>query len=95
MAVRLIVTFTAKAGKGADFMAAFTPVAAEVNQEKGCEQYEMFQSAENPDKIMLLERWTSAEDLDVHMEAMRARGASPTAPFRDEDSAPSVERFEV
>ena len=60
MAVRLIVTFTAKPGKGAETAAAFAPAAAIVHGEKGCEQYEMFQSAANPDKLVLLERWTTA-----------------------------------
>jgi len=95
MAVRLIVTFTAKPGKGAEMAAAFAPAAEVVLKEKGCEQYEMFQSASNPEKLVLLERWTTAEDLDVHSEAMRARGPSPIAAFRDENVAPALERFEV
>lgn len=95
MAVRLIVTFKSKAGQGAQMAAAFAPVAAEVRKEKGCEQYEMFQGCEDPDTLVLLERWTTAEDLEVHGEAMRARGPSPTAPFRDDAAPPSVERFEV
>ena len=95
MAVRLIVTFTAKPGKGAEMAAAFAPAAAEVLKEKGCEQYEMFQSTSNPEKLVLLERWATAEDLDVHGEAMRARGPSPIAAFRDENVAPVLERFEV
>jgi quinol monooxygenase YgiN len=95
MAVRLIVTFRAKAGQGSQMAAAFAPVAAEVQKEKGCEQYEMFQSSTNPDTLVLLERWTTLDDLDVHGEAMRARGPSPTTPFRDENAAPTVERFEV
>jgi quinol monooxygenase YgiN len=94
MAVRLIVTFTALPGKGADLAAAFTSVAKEVQREQGCEQYEMFVGAQSPDQVVLLERWTTAADLDVHAEAMRARGPSPTAPFRA-DVPPTVERFEV
>jgi quinol monooxygenase YgiN len=95
MAVRLIVTFVARAGQGGEMAKAFAPTAAIVHGEKGCEQYEMFQSAENPDKLVLLERWTTAEDLEVHGEAMRARGPSPTTAFRDESVPPTVERFEV
>jgi quinol monooxygenase YgiN len=95
MAVRLIVTFKAKAGQGSQMGAAFGPVAEEVRREKGCEQYEMFQSADNPDTLVLLERWTTAEDLEVHGAAMRARGPSPTTAFRDESAPPTVERFEV
>jgi quinol monooxygenase YgiN len=95
MAIRLIVTFIAQPGKGAEMTAAFAPTAKIVHAEKGCEQYEMFQSAENPDKVVLLERWTTAADLEAHAEAMRARGPSPTASLRDENVAPTVERFEV
>jgi len=94
MAVRLIVTFTALPGKGGEMAAAFSGVAKEVQAEKGCEQYEMFVGAQSPETVVLLERWTTAADLDVHAEAMRARGPSPTAAFRA-DVPPTVERFEV
>ena len=94
MAVRLVVTFQAKQGKGADFAKAFAPVIKDVQQEPGCEQYELFRGEEDPDKLVLLERWTSAEMLDQHMELLRARGPSPTAEFRAE-GAPTLERYEV
>jgi quinol monooxygenase YgiN len=95
MAVRLVVTFMAQPDKGEAFADAFAPVIKEVQQEKGCEQYELFRSAENPEKLVLLERWTTAEDLDAHLELLRGRGPSPTAPFRAEGAAPSLERYEV
>lgn len=95
MAIRLVVTFQAAPGKAQDFADAFKPVAELTHQEEGCEQYELFISQENPDRLVLLERWTSAAHLDKHMEAMRARGPSPTADFRAEGSQPSLERYEV
>jgi quinol monooxygenase YgiN len=95
MAVRLIVTFKAKAGQGSQMAAAFAPWAAGVLKEKGCEQYEMFQGLINPDTLVLLERWTTPEDLDAHSEVRRARGPLPTASFRDESWEPTIERFEV
>jgi quinol monooxygenase YgiN len=95
MAVRLVVIFMAQHGKGEAFADAFAPVIKDVQQEKGCEQYELFRGTENPDKLVLLERWTSPEDLDAHMGLMRARGPSPTAEFRAEGFAPSLERYEV
>jgi quinol monooxygenase YgiN len=94
MAVRLVVTFKAKPGKGEDFARTFAPVIKDVQQEPGCEQYELFRSEEDPDKLVLLERWTSAELLDQHMELLRSRGPSPTAEFRAE-GGPSLERYEV
>ena len=95
MAIRLIVTFTAAPGKAQDFADAFKPAQDITHKEEGCEQYELLRSLDNADKLVLLERWTSAELLQKHMEAMQARGHSPTASFRAEGSQPSLERYEV
>ncbi len=95
MALRLLVTFQAKPGMAPDFAKAWAPNITETLKEPGCEQYELFISQADPDKLVLLERWSSAEDLEVHMGVLRARGPSPTAPFRAEGSTPSMERFEV
>ncbi len=91
MAIRLVVTFHALPGKGTDFARAFAPIVQEVRSEKGCEQYELFVSQENPDKLVLLELWSDQGSLDAHSAAIRDRGSSPTAPFRAE--APSMERY--
>ena len=93
MAIRLIVTFTAAPGKGQDFADAFAPVIKEVHKEPGCEQYELFRSQDDPDKLVLLERWSSSETLEAHSAANRARGASPTAAFRGGPA--TLERYEV
>jgi quinol monooxygenase YgiN len=66
MAIRLIVTITATPGKGSDLAQGFRARCAEVLKEPGCEQFEVFQSVVNPDKLALLERWTDQAALDVH-----------------------------
>jgi len=91
MAIRLVVTFKAQPGKGSDLAQAFAPVIQEVLKEKGCEQYELFSSRDHPDKLVLLELWSDQECLDAHSAANRARGPSPTAPFRD--GPPTLERY--
>ena len=74
MAVRLVITFTAAPGQGNDLAAAFKARCAEVTaQEHGCEQYEIFQSAVNPDKLILMELWTEPADLDAHAELNKTR----------------------
>ena len=93
MAIRLVVTFKAQPGKAQDFAAAFAPVMAITHAEKGCEQYQLFQALDEPDTLVLLERWTTAEDLDAHMQAMQARGGSPTGQFSA--GPPALERYEV
>ena len=40
-------------------------------KEPGCEHFEAFQSIVNPDKIILLERWTDQAALDVHAKLNR------------------------
>ncbi len=77
MAVRLVVTITAAPGKGADLAQAFRARWAEVMQEPGCEQFEVFQSALNPDKLALLELWTDQAALDVHAKLNATRAPMP------------------
>jgi quinol monooxygenase YgiN len=77
MAVRLVVTITAASGKGADLAAAFRERCAEVSKEPGCEQFEVFQSVLNPDKLALLELWKDQAALDVHAEVNATRPPMP------------------
>ncbi len=56
MAVRLVVSITAAPGKGGELAQAFRARCAEVMQEPGCEQFEVFQQhLLDPDKLALLE----------------------------------------
>jgi quinol monooxygenase YgiN len=66
MAIRLIVTITAAPGKGSELAQGYRTRRAEIMKEPGCEQFEVFQSVVNPDKLALLERWTDQAALDVH-----------------------------
>lgn len=82
MAVRLVITFTAAPGRGAELAAAFKVRCAEVTaQEHGCEQYEIFQSAVNPDRLILMELWTTQADLDAHAELNKTRPPLPRELF--------------
>lgn len=73
MAIRLVVTITAAPGKGAELAQAYKARCAEVMQEPGCEHFEVFQSAVNPDKLALLERWADQAALSVHATLNAAR----------------------
>ena len=77
MAVRLVVTITAAPGKGADLAHAFRTPCAEVMQEPGCEQFEVFQSVLNPDKLALLELWKDQAALDAHAKVNTTRAPMP------------------
>ena len=77
MAVRLIVTITAAPGKGSELAQLYKARCAEVMREPGCEQFEVFQSVVNPDKLTLLERWQDQSALDAHAKVNETRAPVP------------------
>jgi quinol monooxygenase YgiN len=78
MAVRLVVTINAAPGKGGELAQLFRSRCAEAMQEPGCEQFEVFQSVVNPDKLALLELWTDQAALDVHAKVNTTRPPMPS-----------------
>jgi quinol monooxygenase YgiN len=84
----------AKPGMRDDYAKALQSTIDITHGEAGCEQYELCFSTEDPNKMVLLERWTTAEHLEEHMEAMRARGPIPGGEFRAA-SGGTFERYEV
>ena len=77
MSVRLVVTITAAPGKGGELAQAYKARCEECMKEPGCEQFEVFQSVVNPDKLALLERWTDQAALDVHAQLNSTRPPLP------------------
>jgi len=77
MAIRLVVSITAAPGKGAELAQAYKPRCLQVMQEPGCEQFEVFQSVVNPDRLTLLERWTDKAALAVHLKVNQTRPPLP------------------
>ena len=78
MAIRLIVTVTAAPGRGTELAELYKARCAEVMSEPGCEQFEIFQSAVNPEKLVLLERWTDQASLDAHSKLNSTRPPLPS-----------------
>ncbi|MGA8760436.1 MAG: antibiotic biosynthesis monooxygenase family protein [Stellaceae bacterium] len=78
MSVRLVVTITAAPGKGGELAQVFKGRCAEAMKEPGCEQFEVFQSALDPDKLVLLERWADQAALDVHAKVNTTRPPPPS-----------------
>jgi quinol monooxygenase YgiN len=98
MAIRHVVTIQVAPGRAADFASAFKELQAIAQQEQGCEQYELFQSLDDPDKVVLLERWANQGLLEKHMEAERTRNRSPidaVVALWAPGVTPTIERFEV
>ena len=77
MAVRLVVSIAAVPGKGAQLAAAMKGRCKVSQKDAGCEQFEVFQSVLDPDRLVLLERWTTQGDLDAHAKLQRERPPLP------------------
>ena len=77
MPVRLVVSITAAPGKGGELAQQFRQRCAEVMQEPGCQQFEVFQSVLNPDRLALLELWQDQAALDVHAKVNATRAPMP------------------
>jgi len=65
---RIIVNYDVKENTGRDLVKAFlaSDAVKRVREEEGCLQYEYYVSAENPDKVILVELWETAEDHLAH-----------------------------
>ncbi len=77
MAVRLVVSITAAPGKGSALAQAFRARCADVMREPGCQQFEVFQSVLNPDRLALLELWQDQAALDAHAKVNATRPPMP------------------
>ncbi len=77
MAVRLVVMINAAPGKGTELAQVFRQRCLDVMQEPGCEEFEVFQSVLNPDKLTLLELWKDQAALDVHAKVNATRAPLP------------------
>jgi len=77
MPVRLVITSHAKPGKGTELARAMADRCRAVQQEPGCQQFEVFQSALDPDTLIVLELWADQAALDVHAQLNATRPPNP------------------
>jgi quinol monooxygenase YgiN len=77
MSVRLVISMDAAPGKGGELLKAMEARCALSRADKGCLQFEVFQSGNNPDRLALLELWESAEDLAEHAKLQAQRPPLP------------------
>ncbi len=66
MAIRILVPMQALPGKGPDLAKLRAARHAEVRKDPGCEQFDLYQNIEDPDQLLLVERWTDQASLDAH-----------------------------
>lgn len=66
--VIVVATFKAQEGKAEDVIAGLTPVIEQTHEEAGCLSYALHRDANDPDTLVLVERWTSQVALESHFQ---------------------------
>ncbi|MFE2282929.1 putative quinol monooxygenase [Streptomyces sp. NPDC059443] len=78
--IQLVILISTLPGRGREQVAAFERLAPVVRAEEGCLQYDMHQVSGEPDRFVLIERWSSKEALAAHdatPHMIEADAASP------------------
>lgn len=65
-ALDIVATIVARPGRGDEVAAMLAAALETVRAEKGCERYDLFRVRRDPDTLVMLERWTSKDDLVAH-----------------------------
>ena len=65
----VIAYLTAKAGREDQVREALLDLVAHTRNEKGCVNYDLHQSQENPSDFVIYENWHDATDLDAHAKS--------------------------
>lgn len=65
----VIAFITAKAGMQQQVREVLLDLVAQTRKEKGCVNYDLHQSQDNPREFVMYENWASAADLDAHAKS--------------------------
>lgn len=64
--VVVVATMRAREGNADEVLAGLAELAAHTHAEEGCHTYAIHRGSDDPDRIVLVERWRSRDDLDAH-----------------------------
>jgi quinol monooxygenase YgiN len=67
----IVVEFEVKPQHVSDFINLMKSHAELSRQEDGCQQFDVLQAQEDPNKVFFIESWRDAEALAVHSEVPR------------------------
>lgn len=67
--ITIVATITARSGYRTEVEQALRKVEREVQQEPGCEQYQLYVSHDNDHQFVMIERWQSEAMLAQHSQA--------------------------
>ncbi|MDE0391399.1 MAG: antibiotic biosynthesis monooxygenase [Rhodospirillales bacterium] len=74
MAVLVMVRAVAKPGRRADVVDMLAPFVGEDTGMDGCSRIELAVDAADPDRVVILEEWTSAAAHKANLAALEAAG---------------------
>ena len=74
MSVLVMVRARARPGEGAALVEMLAPFVGEDTGMEGCARIEMAVDAADPDRVVLLEEWTSAEAHKANLAALEEAG---------------------
>ena len=74
MSVLVMVRARARPGKGAAVVEMLAPFVGEDTGMEGCARIEMAVDATDPDRVVLMEEWTSAEAHRANLAALEDAG---------------------
>ena len=74
MAVLVLVRAVARPGTGAELIDMLAPFVGDDTGMEGCSRIEMTVDATDPDRILILEEWTSAAAHKANLAALQATG---------------------
>ena len=66
--VVVVATFKAREGKVEEVIAGLSSVIEQTHGEAGCLSYALHRDANDPDTLVLVERWTSQVALESHFQ---------------------------
>jgi len=71
--VVVVGSFTARPGKEAEALEAFSALVEPTHGEEGCILYALHQGADDPTRLAFVERWASRQALDDHLASPHIR----------------------
>ncbi len=66
--VIVVATFRAREGRAEEVIAGLTPVIEQTHAEAGCLAYALHRDVNDPQTLVLIERWTSQVALESHFQ---------------------------
>ena len=78
--IHVLAVITAQPGKRAEVLKAFNANVPAVRAEKGCINYDLHVSPDDPGLLVFHENWESKADLDAHLASVHIDAFRAVAP---------------